>query len=714
MNTYRLLLGFEGGLNPTLQLSIQTLILIAIRKVFAVSCAVLVAAGTSVRGQEDLRTTTVATVQLLQGQEHAISLLRQVRPVRPAPVFLFTDPNKDPDDLCVLIASKYLQSQGFVDLRSVLTTLGDLDTRTQRAKFARHVLDELGMLNVTVGVGGEYPLEITDSLGQVDAKTSAGRKKDHNVFVETPWQQTHGDVASDGLVMIKQELEKVANNSAVLLINSGMSDVAKLLQEAPDLMKQKTARVVIMGGVELNLDQRGFVVADKRAYNNTTYQDAANYSYSRVQKLGLPLTVVNREATYSAAVPRSFYDNIAATGHPVGVYLKNQQKRSLNQLWDGINQGHLPPMLTPEWFFQTFTYVDLNSPLGKETLENARAKANDFEIIWNQVSKFNLYDSLALLAATPGAADLLFKSEVPLGAESSVQIIGKNSIKDASLMKDLLAALCVEGLNPTPPPKSRTGTAPGYPPRQYVDEQHAPWTRPYPEYSPPEYTAEVVFQNEGKWADPKDFRELKREFLTRTHLGDVPVKLDEQGRPLNPLGRTGLRGRGLLGRWGRNNAGDPLLTRVNPESGRLELLVIERKDSGNLALPGGMVDAGEDIATTVSRELAEETGLHLDFANAKVLFTGVVDDPRNTDNAWMETTVLHLHLSTAKLSTLPVRAGDDARAVAWVNVDAQLLSAMHASHSDFVRLALVGLRDDPAVTQQVYEVLAQSIKPATP
>jgi ADP-ribose pyrophosphatase len=224
-------------------------------------------------------------------------------------------------------------------------------------------------------------------------------------------------------------------------------------------------------------------------------------------------------------------------------------------------------------------------------------------------------------------------------------------------------------------------------------------------YEPTEYTAEVVLENEGKWADPEDVSALKRRFLTRTNTGDVPVLRDEQGRPLNPLGRTGLRGRGLLGRWGRNQAGDPLLTRVHPESGRLQVLVIERKDSGQMALPGGMVDEGEDIAATVARELQEETGASLDFKNADVLFAGVVDDPRNTDNAWMETTVLHKHLSAQEQAALALQAGDDARTVNWVDVDRSLLSSMYASHGEYVRLALERLSHMPAIAEQVNELL---------
>ncbi|WP_414529071.1 NUDIX hydrolase [Nodularia chucula] len=41
------------------------------------------------------------------------------------------------------------------------------------------------------------------------------------------------------------------------------------------------------------------------------------------------------------------------------------------------------------------------------------------------------------------------------------------------------------------------------------------------------------------------------------------------------------------------------------------IVLIKRRDDGCWALPGGMVDWGEDIPTTVHRELIEETGLEL-------------------------------------------------------------------------------------------------------
>jgi ADP-ribose pyrophosphatase YjhB (NUDIX family) len=41
------------------------------------------------------------------------------------------------------------------------------------------------------------------------------------------------------------------------------------------------------------------------------------------------------------------------------------------------------------------------------------------------------------------------------------------------------------------------------------------------------------------------------------------------------------------------------------------IVLIRRRDNGRWGFPGGMVDWGEDIPSTVRRETAEETGLHV-------------------------------------------------------------------------------------------------------
>lgn len=43
-----------------------------------------------------------------------------------------------------------------------------------------------------------------------------------------------------------------------------------------------------------------------------------------------------------------------------------------------------------------------------------------------------------------------------------------------------------------------------------------------------------------------------------SHTGEYEIV---QNAPQNPIGRTGVIGRGLLGRWGPNHAADPIVTR---------------------------------------------------------------------------------------------------------------------------------------------------------
>ena len=63
-----------------------------------------------------------------------------------------------------------------------------------------------------------------------------------------------------------------------------------------------------------------------------------------------------------------------------------------------------------------------------------------------------------------------------------------------------------------------------------------------------------------------------------------------------------------------------------------------------------------------------------------------VDDPRNTDNAWMETTAFHFHCNAELGAMLPLSAGDDAADVMWLDIDASnpKYANLYASHRDWV------------------------------
>ena len=227
-----------------------------------------------------------------------------------------------------------------------------------------------------------------------------------------------------------------------------------------------------------------------------------------------------------------------------------------------------------------------------------------------------------------------------------------------------------------------------------------PWSVPFPGYQPIKY----VFMRKEEPGNP-GFRRRSKAIANRRTLTTRALRSTRQPAPLNPGGRTGMTDRGRLGKWGPNHAADPLVTRYHPETGELQLVVIKRKDTGAWALPGGMVDPGENVSTTVRREFKEEAGNLQDPAAASrfneleaalfgsggtVVYKGYVDDPRNTDNAWMETVAMHFHCDSEMGRLLPLEAGDDAAKVKWVTVDASL--NLYASHREWVSLVEKSMR----------------------
>lgn len=132
--------------------------------------------------------------------------------------------------------------------------------------------------------------------------------------------------------------------------------------------------------------------------------------------------------------------------------------------------------------------------------------------------------------------------------------------------------------------------------RTHVPDQLVSWATEFVEYQPKHYESAVL---EGKpWADPKQrssfillldsiafmfpflsvddesFREIKWNLLDGavsrvSFVGEYKI---ENGVPLNPFGRTGISGRGLLGRWGPNHAADPIVTKWKRDSSNAQTI----------------------------------------------------------------------------------------------------------------------------------------------
>lgn len=131
---------------------------------------------------------------------------------------------------------------------------------------------------------------------------------------------------------------------------------------------------------------------------------------------------------------------------------------------------------------------------------------------------------------------------------------------------------------------------------------------------------------------------------------------DDMLYPLNPYGRTGIANRGVLGNWGPNFTAEPIITRLSSDRQFLEMIIVKKSTKNSQDIHERTVDPGEKINDLILQELDDtfltknkksKNNVKTDITSLlkkKYIYKGYVDDPRNTDNSWIETSVYHAHI----------------------------------------------------------------------
>lgn len=344
--------------------------------------------------------------------------------VAPQSLIIIGDFGKDMDDEDTLVLSDGVNRHQVVsthgsrkqELFEMLAVVANLAPALQRARLAKGTLRLLGHASVPVGVG-----------------TDCGLRADgHEKEFEGVAYMAGADELEPGGDLLVRSLESCEDGSAILLLISGLTDAATLLREHAELVRRKTAVVAIMGGVEqkdnvVTLDAEGYMIPDSAA-NNKFDMDAARFVYRRLQELGIPVTILTREAAYAAPVPRDLYDRMAATGHPVGVKLQKTQRHAIQDVWvranmagDDPRRNKLPERCDKQWFCSTFC--------AGQGLDR-----NGDDDIWDLIQSFQLYDPMTLIAAIPELAERFFEPVVVTVNGVNHKVIGVsktvNGVKD--------------------------------------------------------------------------------------------------------------------------------------------------------------------------------------------------------------------------------------------------------------------------------------------
>jgi ADP-ribose pyrophosphatase len=217
-----------------------------------------------------------------------------------------------------------------------------------------------------------------------------------------------------------------------------------------------------------------------------------------------------------------------------------------------------------------------------------------------------------------------------------------------------------------------------------VPDQAVGWDKAFPDYAPP-FIDEPYGRHTGK-----DLDEVDDSLVPGHGSREGAIRFDSGGYPLNPIGRTGLRGRLTMNKFGPTKAADAIVVRGIGDDA--EVLIVERMDNGLLALPAGKLNLGEGARGAAGRETFEETSLEFDFTHARAIFSGMVDDDRATDNAWFETEAFLLRASGAEAARQP-KGKDDAAEARWLPLAEARSRPSHASTAIMLELAYLALAE---------------------
>ncbi|XP_010218670.1 PREDICTED: transient receptor potential cation channel subfamily M member 2 isoform X1 [Tinamus guttatus] len=236
-----------------------------------------------------------------------------------------------------------------------------------------------------------------------------------------------------------------------------------------------------------------------------------------------------------------------------------------------------------------------------------------------------------------------------------------------------------------------------------VPDEKVPWEVEFLLYNPVSYSAN---HNDMSVQDPFS---LSSESLLKINYNAMDGLINRQsfhglyevqdGLPLNPMGRTGLRGRGILHCFGPNHALHPVVTRWRRNSDgsiirkslkkMLEVLVAQYPLSDVWALPGGSLEPGELLPLKLKWILRREFWPQFQnlLKQGTEIHKGYLDDPRNTDNAWVETVAISVHFDDQndvemKRMNSFLQGCDPELCIRWQVLDKRM--PLHANHKELL------------------------------
>ena len=171
----------------------------------------------------------------------------------------------------------------------------------------------------------------------------------------------------------------------------------------------------------------------------------------------------------------------------------------------------------------------------------------------------------------------------------------------------------------------------------------------------------------------------------------LTVSISGPARPVNPVGRTGLTGRGMFAQWGGNQIVAFVITRFVRKDNAVQLQMLQACNEGDskstaalvCTLPMYWTSGGVCGITTVDTRQAmldelrtcsqfAATCLESAINTAVLAWSGALEHPLNTDNAWLFIDACFVHCGTVLANALDsIDALDTCRWIEYTGAETQ-------------------------------------------
>jgi len=246
-----------------------------------------------------------------------------------------------------------------------------------------------------------------------------------------------GQMAAKHLLDMYEEAPPVG---VTLVVTSLFSSIATFAREQPDLFRERTVRIVQMGGavIAADTDEDGEpsgamqLNPDPAAQNNRLDMGSAEEVYREAQRLSVPLTILSRHFARSCRVPTALFDALGKHGGELGETLRDEQVEAVEELFSracatntAARRG-LPVRCNRKWFAQVFC---------------KGATLNDGERVWSKMDSVNLYNPLVLLAALPEVEERYLAETCVTVRSATHKIVGMSAEEGSGVEPGRIADL---------------------------------------------------------------------------------------------------------------------------------------------------------------------------------------------------------------------------------------------------------------------------------